>query len=114
MSWLQGFGSGILGMFGLGSLYNPLSSVQDQIAAAQQNLLRIMAVNPLQAQKININIQDEMVQVMQSSQKAAAQALQLQTTLIWGEINKQNIVSGAVAMVVLLLLIFLLFVRWLR
>ena len=114
MSFFQGFGAGLAGMFGLGSLYNPLKSKQDELAAAQQNLQKIMMISPLVAQKLNTEITDDMITVMTAIQTSAASALQLQTTLIWNQINKDQIVGGMVAMIVLALIIFFLMIKWTR
>lgn len=110
----QGFASSLLGMIGLGSLWNPLSGLQNGVTNAQSNLQNVIATNPQQVASYNTEITGQMIQVMADTQLAAAGALQVQTTLIWGQLNRQNTIRGVLAMVVLLLLIFLLLVQWVR
>lgn len=63
MSFVEGLTSGVMGMFGCGSFYDPMSQYEQQLAAAQS--------------KLNSTVQQGTLQMAVESEKSQAQMLAL-------------------------------------
>lgn len=105
---LGGFGTGMLSLGGLGFLSDPLGELKselNQLTTEQQQLINRSA---LEASTLNAETLQQMFQLQNSARVKLESTIELNNTLLWQGLKKDNFFLAAVAAVVLMVIVYLI------
>ena len=108
------FGMGIAGMFGFGGIYDPMSNARADVQKAQANLNAVTTKSTLVVATLQAKVTAALAKEIETMQNWTGALMEYNTSLLWGSINSNSIITGFIAMILTVLIIFFLMISWLR
>ena len=103
-----GLGHGVLGLFGLGQLFDPLNDLRSKLASAESNMQNIINLNNMAVMQNEIKVDSDLYRYIQTNNAEIQEAMQNYNQLTMDDIKKENLFISILSALILIVIFFML------